>query len=244
MDRQDYTVDEREGSLSPLWPVLTVTFPPLLLIYFFLSFPTTRLFSRDISFSSGVASLSFPFLAVTSFFNYKTVEEWLAKARLLHHGFLRSNQQYPQHLPVRNDCNPGSDSSVCRNLLSDLPHLAEVAPEMVCSKNLPWNVARAVSNSPPNVLSWEEEEEVLTSCRERSPPLPSGWFNWVGPFWKIPDTYALQHQSLDAYLFLRFLRMTIVIMFVGACITWPILYVLPTPNSSMYGHIPCVYADL
>ncbi|CZT07318.1 related to A.thaliana hyp1 protein [Rhynchosporium agropyri] len=59
---------------------------------------------------------------------------------------------------------------------------------------------------------------------ERSAPLPSGLFNWIGPFWKIPDTYALQHQSLDAYLFLRFLRMTVVIMFVGACITMPVLF--------------------
>jgi len=40
----------------------------------------------------------------------------------------------------------------------------------------------------------------------------------------LPDTYALQHQSLDAYLFLRFLKMTVVIMFVGACITWPVLF--------------------
>lgn len=60
--------------------------------------------------------------------------------------------------------------------------------------------------------------------QERSPELPSGFLNWVGAAWKIPDTWALQHQSLDAYLFLRYLRMTVVIMFVGACITWPILF--------------------
>jgi len=59
---------------------------------------------------------------------------------------------------------------------------------------------------------------------ERSAALPGGWFNWIGPIWKIPDTYALQHQSLDAYLFLRFLRMCVVIMFVGCCITWPVLF--------------------
>ncbi|CAL3967806.1 unnamed protein product, partial [Diplocarpon coronariae] len=59
---------------------------------------------------------------------------------------------------------------------------------------------------------------------ERSAPLPTGWLNWIGPFWRTPDIYALQHQSLDAYLFLRFLRMTVVIMFVGCCITWPVLF--------------------
>ncbi|KAK0629621.1 hypothetical protein B0T17DRAFT_487473 [Bombardia bombarda] len=59
---------------------------------------------------------------------------------------------------------------------------------------------------------------------ERSPPLPNGLLNWVGTFWKIPDVYALQHQSLDAYLYIRFLRMAVVLCFVGCCITWPILF--------------------
>jgi hypothetical protein len=59
---------------------------------------------------------------------------------------------------------------------------------------------------------------------ERTPELPNGLFNWFGSFWKIPDIYALQHQSLDAYLFLRYLRITVTICFVGCCITWPILF--------------------
>ncbi|KFH43020.1 hypothetical protein ACRE_062400 [Hapsidospora chrysogenum ATCC 11550] len=59
---------------------------------------------------------------------------------------------------------------------------------------------------------------------ERSPELPKGFFNWVGTFWKIPDAYALQHQSLDAYLFLRFLRVLTTICFVSLVITWVILF--------------------
>jgi hypothetical protein len=59
---------------------------------------------------------------------------------------------------------------------------------------------------------------------ERSPPLPNGLFNWIGAFWKIPDVYALQHQSLDAFLYLRFLRMAFLICFVGCFITWPVLF--------------------
>lgn len=59
---------------------------------------------------------------------------------------------------------------------------------------------------------------------ERTPALPTGLLNWVGTFWKIPDVYALQHQSLDAYLFLRFLRILIAICFVGCCLLWPILF--------------------
>ncbi|KAF4636164.1 hypothetical protein G7Y89_g1913 [Cudoniella acicularis] len=73
---------------------------------------------------------------------------------------------------------------------------------------------------------WYAPRTYLGTIREeeRTTSLPTGLFNWIGPFWKIPDTWALQHQSLDAYLFLRFLRMTVVIMFVGACITWPVLF--------------------
>lgn len=59
---------------------------------------------------------------------------------------------------------------------------------------------------------------------ERTPALPNGLFNWIGSFWKIPDTYALQTQSLDAFLYLRYIRMTVIISFVGCCITWPILF--------------------
>ncbi|KAK2018114.1 DUF221-domain-containing protein [Colletotrichum eremochloae] len=59
---------------------------------------------------------------------------------------------------------------------------------------------------------------------ERSPSLPSGLFNWFGHFWKIPDIYALKHQSLDSYLFLRFLRICATICLVGLVMTWPVLF--------------------
>ncbi|KAI3332718.1 hypothetical protein F4824DRAFT_474832 [Ustulina deusta] len=59
---------------------------------------------------------------------------------------------------------------------------------------------------------------------ERSPTLPNGLVNWFGAFWKISDYHPLQHQSLDAYLFLRFLKILIVVCFVGCCITWPVLF--------------------
>ena len=39
----------------------------------------------------------------------------------------------------------------------------------------------------------------------------------------MPNTYALKHQSLDSYLFLRYLRICLTICFVNMCITWPIL---------------------
>src|SRR6266699_825946 len=64
----------------------------------------------------------------------------------------------------------------------------------------------------------------MAASSQRTPELPGRLLNWFGRFWKIPDVHALQHQSLDAYLYLRYMRMTVVITFVGCCITWPILF--------------------
>lgn len=73
---------------------------------------------------------------------------------------------------------------------------------------------------------WYAPRSYIGSLREneRTPALPTGLFNWVGQFWKIPDHWALQTQSLDSFLFLRFIRMTVIICFVGCCITMPILF--------------------
>ncbi|KAL7948616.1 DUF221 domain-containing protein [Trichoderma barbatum] len=59
---------------------------------------------------------------------------------------------------------------------------------------------------------------------ERTPSIPSNLLSWISAFWKIPDAYILTHQSLDAYLFLRYLRICFVVCFVSLLITWPILF--------------------
>ncbi|KAK4065985.1 uncharacterized protein Triagg1_8294 [Trichoderma aggressivum f. europaeum] len=59
--------------------------------------------------------------------------------------------------------------------------------------------------------------------RKPTPELPSGLFNWIIPFFKIPDTYILNNGSLDAYFFLRYLKVLRNISLVGCCIVWPIL---------------------
>ncbi|CAG8975321.1 hypothetical protein HYALB_00005651 [Hymenoscyphus albidus] len=58
---------------------------------------------------------------------------------------------------------------------------------------------------------------------DRSPALPSGWFNWIKPFYETPDTVVLNHSSLDGFLFLRFLKVLCVICAVGCILTWPTL---------------------
>ena len=59
---------------------------------------------------------------------------------------------------------------------------------------------------------------------ERSPEMPRGKFNWFSAFWKLPDSYTIRHQTLDAYLFIRYMKICTIICFVSACITWPILF--------------------
>ncbi|EED22954.1 DUF221 domain protein, putative [Talaromyces stipitatus ATCC 10500] len=59
---------------------------------------------------------------------------------------------------------------------------------------------------------------------ERTPSSPLGLWNWITAMYKLPDTYVLQHHSLDAYLLLRYMKLLVVLCFVGCCITWPILF--------------------
>lgn len=54
--------------------------------------------------------------------------------------------------------------------------------------------------------------------------MKTGYFNWIKGFWQIPDAWALKSQSLDAYLFIRFLRVCANICFVGLIMTWPVLF--------------------
>ncbi|OJJ50831.1 hypothetical protein ASPZODRAFT_11678 [Penicilliopsis zonata CBS 506.65] len=61
---------------------------------------------------------------------------------------------------------------------------------------------------------------------ERTPATPTGLWNWVKEMYKLPDTYVLQHHSLDAYLFLRFVKLASIMCLVGCLITWPVLFPL------------------
>ncbi|QDS73513.1 hypothetical protein FKW77_009415 [Venturia effusa] len=59
---------------------------------------------------------------------------------------------------------------------------------------------------------------------EKAPPTTDGMFAWVKDFMQIPDDHVLTHQSLDQYLFLRFLKMITIMPAVGCLITWPLLF--------------------
>ena len=48
--------------------------------------------------------------------------------------------------------------------------------------------------------------------------------NWLGAFFQIPDSYVLNRGSIDGFLLLRYLKICVVICFVGCLITWPVLF--------------------
>lgn len=65
---------------------------------------------------------------------------------------------------------------------------------------------------------------LTNNTRDRTPISSLKRFEWVRTIRQLDDKFVLEHSSLDAYLYLRFLRTIIFICFVGVCITWPILF--------------------
>ncbi|KAK5625978.1 hypothetical protein RRF57_001694 [Xylaria bambusicola] len=62
----------------------------------------------------------------------------------------------------------------------------------------------------------------LIRSRDRTPSVGYG-VDWLRNVRELPDKFLLHHESLDAYLYLRFLRTIIFICVVGCGLTWPIL---------------------
>jgi hypothetical protein len=73
---------------------------------------------------------------------------------------------------------------------------------------------------------WYAPRTYLGSLRdhERTPELQGGPIASFKAFLKMPDATALRHQSLDAFLFLRYLRVCCTIAAVGVVLTWPVLF--------------------
>ncbi|KAG6031267.1 hypothetical protein E4U41_007640 [Claviceps citrina] len=57
-----------------------------------------------------------------------------------------------------------------------------------------------------------------------SPTLPDGWFNWIIPFFRTPDSWVLNHGSLDGFFFLRFLQVLRNMCLCGCVATFPVLF--------------------
>lgn len=60
--------------------------------------------------------------------------------------------------------------------------------------------------------------------KDRTPVSRAEQWWWFKDYRKLSDQFVLQHNSLDAWLFLRFLKFLVLICFAGTCLTWPILF--------------------
>ena len=60
--------------------------------------------------------------------------------------------------------------------------------------------------------------------KDRTPASHAEGKSWFHDFRTLKDRFILKHNSLDAYLFLRFLKFIIVVCVAGSCLTWPILF--------------------
>ncbi|KAF2648636.1 DUF221-domain-containing protein [Lophiostoma macrostomum CBS 122681] len=60
--------------------------------------------------------------------------------------------------------------------------------------------------------------------QRKTPPPSNGFFGWIKDYRAIGDKYILDHQSIDAYLFVRYFKLIVIISLLGCCITWPVLF--------------------
>ncbi|KAL5118790.1 phosphate metabolism protein 7 [Pleosporales sp. CAS-2024a] len=60
--------------------------------------------------------------------------------------------------------------------------------------------------------------------QRQTPPPGSGLLGWIKDFRGLPDTYILEHESIDGYLFVRFFKVLVAISLLGCLITWPVLF--------------------
>ncbi|PWY93185.1 DUF221-domain-containing protein [Aspergillus sclerotioniger CBS 115572] len=63
----------------------------------------------------------------------------------------------------------------------------------------------------------------LVSDRERTQPSPPGLFRWIAPVFRTSSTEFIQKCGLDAYFFLRYLRMLLKIFVPLGCLLLPVL---------------------
>ncbi|KAK5952510.1 hypothetical protein OHC33_006554 [Knufia fluminis] len=62
--------------------------------------------------------------------------------------------------------------------------------------------------------------------KDHTPSTSASGAKWFQDYRRLDDKFVLRHHSLDAFLFLRFFRMLILIAAVGCALTWPILFPL------------------
>ncbi|KIW11665.1 hypothetical protein PV08_10967 [Exophiala spinifera] len=62
------------------------------------------------------------------------------------------------------------------------------------------------------------------SRKDQTPSSSHASVSWYHDFKALDDKFVLRHSSMEAYLFLRYLRMIVLICGVGCLLTWPTLF--------------------
>ena len=76
--------------------------------------------------------------------------------------------------------------------------------------------------------------------QERTPPVSPGMFGWIKDFLAIPDSWVLNHQSIDGYFLLRYLKISTIVCLVGCVITFPILFPVDATGGVGYAQLGAV----
>lgn len=71
---------------------------------------------------------------------------------------------------------------------------------------------------------FENGLRLMMNARHRTPSSSQRGSHWIHDFRSLHDKFVLRHQSLDGYLYLRFLKVIILMCSIGCCLTWPILF--------------------
>ncbi|KIW01863.1 uncharacterized protein PV09_06712 [Verruconis gallopava] len=127
-----------------------------------------------------------------------------------------------QAVSQNNDSNIGSSQSSSKNSNSASSLLSTLVPVLLVAAV--WLGIFLVIRPR---AAWKYAPRTRSKTLQKgdySPELSSGLFSWISELWKIPDTFVLQHQSIDAYLFLRFMKIEVVTCLVGCLITMPVLF--------------------
>ncbi|WEW57982.1 hypothetical protein PRK78_003449 [Emydomyces testavorans] len=81
----------------------------------------------------------------------------------------------------------------------------------------------AVTYSHTHFSGFSQPRTYLVPERERTTPSPPGLFRWVGPVFKTSNSEFIQKCGLDAYFFLRYLRMLLKIFIPLSLLVLPVL---------------------
>lgn len=91
----------------------------------------------------------------------------------------------------------------------------EIQPNLVCmALTIDMRLAD-IPNSRPKTF--------LVAEKDRIPPPPKGFFRWILPVFSTPNNELISKCGLDAYFFLRYLRMLLKIFIPSAILILPIL---------------------